>query len=295
MKLIVITGQTATGKTALALNYTKKYHGELINADSRQVYKYLDIVAGKDLDLIKKVPIHLYSIINPKEYYSSYNFVNDARSAIKNLYLRGKTPIIVGGTYFYIKHLLYGIGTEGMLVDWNLRNSLAKASVSQLQKRLKKLDSKLYLGLNDSEKNNPQRLVRKIEIAKSESPKSMRFKKSDFVLNPIKFSPFSELEIKYLGLRFSDKDSMKRVIVKRVEQRIKGGAIDEVKKLLRRGYSISDPGLQANACLEISQFIGGELTMDELISKWTTIEMRYAKRQYTFMKLDPNIRWKNVT
>ena len=132
-KIIIITGQTATGKTKLATEYAQKYNGELINADSRQVYKYLDVVSGKDLDIINRIPIHLYDVCDPKQPFSSHEWVELAKQTITDLINHGKTPIIIGGTYFYISHLLYDIETTGVKPDWKLRKKLNQKPVTELQ------------------------------------------------------------------------------------------------------------------------------------------------------------------
>src|SRR3990167_6056165 len=124
-KLVVITGQTATGKTKLALECAEKYNGELVNCDSRQIYKYLDIITGKDKQLLAKVKVWLYDVVKPDEYFSSFDFVKLALPIIKKILSEGKTPIIVGGTYMYIKHLLYKVETDNIPPDWRLRKELA--------------------------------------------------------------------------------------------------------------------------------------------------------------------------
>jgi tRNA dimethylallyltransferase len=283
MKLIVITGPTATGKTKLAASLAKKYDGELINADSRQVYKYLDIVTGKDKKDID-IPIHLYDIVDPRKTFSAFDWVALALKTINYLKSRRKLPIIVGGSYFYLKNLLYSTETAGVPADWILRKSLAAASIHELQDKLKKINKKLYLGLSNAERNNPQRLIRKIEIYSSRSPKPR-------IITGLKI-PISQ--VKFIGLNFKNKEDLRKSIEKRVRERIKQGAVEEVRGLLSRGYKVTDPGLSANACLEIAQFIVGEITQDELIEKWVTLEMQYAKRQMTFMKTDENIKWKSV-
>lgn len=182
-KLIIITGQTATGKTELALEYASKYNGELINCDSRQIYKHLDIITGKDVGnskfkFISKVnnfnigfyllnrltKIWLYDIVDPKEYFSSFDYKECALYVIKKLWQEGKTPIIVGGTYFYLYHLLYGVASETIPPNWKLRKELNEKPVEELQKILKKLSPQSFEKLNQSDKNNPQRLIRRIEI-----------------------------------------------------------------------------------------------------------------------------------
>jgi tRNA dimethylallyltransferase len=206
MKIFVVTGQTATGKTKLAFNIAKKNKGDLINCDSRQIYKYLDVVTGKDIDKdwrfisIKKsghfdigyyqkmtktvaqksindfknqLPdypkIWLYDIITPNQSFSSYDYVQCANYVIDYLLNQKKTPVIVGGSYFYLKHLLYGIETEKIPPDWNLRKNLARKKVKELQKILLTIDPATYQKLNHSDLNNPHRLIRKIEIASAKN------------------------------------------------------------------------------------------------------------------------------
>src|SRR5687767_13594055 len=123
-RLIVITGQTATGKTSLAADLVQKHNGEIVNADSRQIYKHLDIITGKDLDQFAGQRVWLFDVVDPKMPFSSFDFKEAALLAIDDIMKRKKTPIIVGGTYLYLKHLLYGIETENILPDWELRRSL---------------------------------------------------------------------------------------------------------------------------------------------------------------------------
>ncbi len=281
-KVLVITGQTATGKTKLALEYARKLNGELISADSRQIYKYLDIITGKDKPEIGKTPIHLYDLIDPKEYFSSYDFKVRAEKIIKDLFKRGKTPIIVGGTYLYISHLLYGIETEKIEPNFKLRKKMEGKSVAELQKIL---GPKKVAKLNQSDRNNPRRLIRKIEIARLYRHSCGS---ENQILNQV------ENDIELLALRFKSKERLSSVIKQRVEKRLKQGAVEELKKLFDKGYTLSDPGLKTNGCKEIAEFINGKLSKQQLIDKWTLSEVHYAKRQYTFMKRDKNIKWINV-
>ncbi len=283
--MIVVTGQTAAGKTKLAIEYAKRVNGQIINCDSRQIYKYLDIVTGKDMDLFKKnkISIHLYDIVDPKEYFSSYDYVLRAKKNIKQILLQGKTPIIVGGTYLYLKHLLYGFDTENIKADWSLRKQLEQKSTKELQKMLKNLSVQMFKQLNASDINNSRRLIRKIEIAKA------RPLTDQFATSLIK-----RYKIDIIGLRYKNKNNLLKAIKKRVEKRIKQGAVKEVANLLNSGYTLDDPGLKTIGCREIVQYISGEITEDELIQKWITIETNYAKRQYTFMKKDSNIKWIDI-
>lgn len=279
-KIIVITGQTATGKTSLAYTYAKRLNGELINADSRQLYKHLDIISGKDLR--PAFPTYLYDIADPKEYFSSHDWSVYAKKYISSLIKKNKTPIIVGGSYLYIKHLLYGVETGGIQPDWTLRKALDKKTTEELQDMLKKSSVRLFKQLNHSDRNNPRRLIRKIEIARSQ-------------IIPEKAKIFyNENDIEFVGLRFSKKDLLNVTIKKRVEDRIIKGAFEEVKKLLDMGYTEQDPGLKTIGYQQLIMFYKNKSTKEQVIKDWITKEIQYAKRQYTFMKKNENIIWKSI-
>src|SRR3989344_4678270 len=163
MKLLIICGPTATGKTKLAANLSKKFSGKIISADSRQVYKGMDIVTGKDRP--KEVSIWGYDIIRPNEEFSVAHFVNLAGKEITRVDKQGKLPIIVGGTGFWLKSLLNPPATINIIPDWQLREKLEKFSATELLERLKKIDPKRAASMNQSDRNNPRRLMRAIEVA----------------------------------------------------------------------------------------------------------------------------------
>ncbi len=297
MKIVIITGQTASGKTKLALEYARKFNGELINCDSRQIYKRLDIVTGKEL----KNKIYLNDIVYPNQYFSSFDYQQKAIKVIKKILGEGKTPIIVGGTYFYLSHLLYGVETEEIPPNFKLRKKLASKSINELQNIFNTIGVQSFNRLNNSEKNNPQRLIRKIEIAKfyssSERSESRSTKDSSQQARTIKLDEklgIKNLRIVFIGLKFKDKGKLKQAITNRVEERLKNGAIDEVKKLLKMGYKESDPGLKTIGYQQIIQYLKGTLTQEQAINEWITKEIQYAKRQLTFMKKDKNISWKEI-
>ena len=278
--MIIITGQTATGKTKLALELAEKYNGELINFDSRQIYKYLDIITGKD---IPKNKIWLYDVVKPDQYFSSFDFVKQVTPIIEDVKSRGKTPILVGGTYLYLKHFLYGIDDVNGPPNFRLREKLNSKSVDYLQKYLISLDPKIFDNLNHSDQFNPRRLIRKIEIAKSPI-KTVLIKT---VFNK------SVPEI-FIGLKYKDKSKLRQTIEKRVEERLKNGAIEEVNKLLKMGYSENDPGLKTIGYQQIIKYLNKELTKEKAVEDWINKEVQYAKRQLTFMKKDKNIEWREI-
>lgn len=312
MKIFIVTGQTATGKTSYALNLARHHNGELINADSRQIYQHLDIITGKDLTdkIFKTVHINgnfnighyrlssdqintwLYDIVDPKYYFSSFDFQQCAIEVIEDIISRGKVPIIVGGTYFYLKHLLYDIGTENIAPDWSLRKDLENKSITELQTILADKSQVLFEALNQSDRNNPQRLIRKIEIV--ESGKQIDTEISDYSITLGDKLKIANIEFRFIGLKHLEKEILHTKIERRVEERIETGAIQEVEQLLQKGYTKNDPGLQTIGYQQIIKYISHEYSKDKAIADWITKEKQYAKRQDTFMKKDTNIKWENI-
>lgn len=280
--MIIITGQTATGKTKLALELAKKYNGELINFDSRQIYKYLNIITGKD---IPSEEIWLYDVVTPDQYFSSFDFVKLVTPIITDIKKRGKTPILVGGTYLYLKHFIYGIDDNNCPPNFILREKLNNKSVDYLQKMLIKLNKTVFKNLNHSDQLNPRRLIRKIEIASNQK---------GTLLYKVRPHLRSALPKIFIGLRYKDKSKLRKVIEKRVEKRLKSGAIEEVKKLLKMGYKSSDPGMKTIGYQQVIKYLNKELTKEKAIEDWVNKEVQYAKRQLTFMKQDKNISWKEI-
>jgi len=326
--MIVITGQTATGKTKLALELAKNIPppggGELINFDSRQIYKYLDIITGKDLpknsefiiqnlELKSKYNIGyyslaiynhlkpfttklwLYDVVTPDQYFSSFDFVEKVKPVIDDIKKRGKTPILVGGTYLYLKHLLYGFNDNNVKPNFELRKKLDTKTVKELQDILKKLSPESFNRLNHSDVNNPRRLMRKIEVAifNSADLTDLTDLTDSDRLNPIS-SNFIQFNPTIIGIKYKDKSKLRQVIEKRVEERLKNGAIDEVKNILKMGYKSTDPGLKTIGYQQIIKYLNNELTKEKAIEDWINKEVQYAKRQLTFMKKDPNIQWREI-
>lgn len=311
-KVIIITGQTSTGKTKLALELAKKHNGEIINSDSRQIYKKLDIITGKDITdhdfqldhkvdnfnigfyCLQTIKLWLYDVVDPKNYFSSFDYKTCAIPVIEKILKEDKTPIIVGGTYFYLKHLLYGIKTENIPPNQKLRNELNNKPVQELQHVLKKINVQSFNRLNNSERNNPQRLIRKIEISTyvnqktTMEPNRLRSEAG----KPTRL--IDKYDINFIGLRYKNKNDLRKAVKNRVKKRLKNGAIDEVKNILEQGYKESDPGLKTIGYKQIIEYLKGKLTQENAIEKWITAEMQYADRQYTFMKKDPYIVWQTL-
>ncbi|MCA9372395.1 hypothetical protein KC726_05925 [Candidatus Woesebacteria bacterium] len=303
--IFCITGQTATGKTRKAIELADEYNGELINCDARQLYRGIDIVTGKDLDLTthtynlwKQVEnvslgyyrlkgetgtkLWLYDAVDLTRPFSAYEYRTFVLTIMKEIIDCGKAPIVVGGTYFYMHNLLYGSVDERIEPDWKLRKKLEKRNVVELQNLLKKLDARLFKNLSKSEQYNRQRLIRRIE--KRMQPTKKIFSQS---LKDV----FPTNKVLVLGMKHATREeTMKRVEV-RVRKRIRMGAIEEIQKFLSKGYIKNDPGLKTIGCTQIIKYLQGETTREEMEREWITKEVQYAKRQLTFMKRDKHIEW----
>jgi len=246
-KILIVCGPTATGKTALASQLAKKFDGELISADSRQVYRGMDVVTGKDRP---DVPIWLYDVVNPDEEFSVSHWIKLARRAINDISKRGKLPIIVGGTGLYIHALLHPLETITIPPDRALREQLQEQSVKELQQMLTRGS------MNNSDWNNPRRLIRKIEIARS---KKIMQQDSD------------QYEPLIIGLTAPISFIDKR-IDSRLEERKKEGLDKEVAGLLAR-YNRNLPSMSA---------IGLN-------------EHAYARRQMTWFKKMSSVHWFDIS
>lgn len=279
-KILVVLGPTASGKSALAVKLAKRYNGEIISADSRQVYRGMDIGTGK---ITKKemdgTPHYLLDVASPKQKFTVTRYQKLAGKAIKDILKRGKLPIICGGTGLYIDALLYGWKLPEVKPNWKLRSELDKKSTEQLFDQLKKLDPKRAAGIDG---RNRRRLVRALEIviATGESSHSNILQKAGIL-------KYDTLKI---GLKLPDEELKKR-IKKRLQARIKRGMVREVEKLHAQGLSwnrLDSLGLEYRW---ISKYLRGEITKLEMIEKLDTEIWRYAKRQMTWFKRDKNIKW----
>lgn len=305
--IYVVTGQTATGKTSYAIELAKKINGELINCDSRQIYKQLNIITGKELEktnnhFVRKetvdefdigsytftesnIPIWLYDIISPNVAFSTFDYRNCALQVMQDIISRGKTPIIVGGTYFYLKHLLYGTVDTFVEPNPKLREELNTKSVYELQNILFKIDPLILDKLNHSDRNNPHRLIRKIEILKDD--------KKIIKHEPSLQSLFPDYKIEMIGFKYTSKEILHEIISKRVDERLQSGAINEVVSLLTQ-FSTDSPGLKTIGYSQIIEHLQHKLSLKDMKKEWILKELQYAKRQLTFMKRDSHIMWQEM-
>ena len=276
-KIIVILGPTASGKSALALKIAKKINGEIISADSRQVYKGLDIGSGK---ITRKemggVPHYCLDIVSPKKIFTVVDFKKCADKAIEKIFAKNKIPIIVGGTGLYIQAIVDNIVLPEVKPNWKLRKELEKKTTEEMFKMLKKLDPERAKNIDAK---NPRRLIRAIEIAKKlgRTPKLMSMSRRD-------------LDIRQIGIKLPD-EILKKNIEKRIKKMLKGGLVAETKKLKSSGLPwkrIYELGFEYKYP---ALFLQNKIGKDEMLAKMLVENRNYAKRQMTWFKKDKRIKW----
>lgn len=274
-KIVVILGPTATGKSDFAVELAKKINGEIISADSRQVYTGLDIGSGK---ITKKemrgIPHHLLDVTDPKKVFTVAEFKKLADKKIEEIISRGKIPIIVGGTGFYIDSVINDSKLPEVKPNKKLRTELSKLSTENLFKRLQKLDPRRA---KEIDAKNPVRLIRAIEIAQTlgSVPK-------------IKINPKYETII--VGLDFPD-DELKERIEKRLISRFNSGMLDEVKKLHSQGLTFTRMEQLGLEYRYMALHLQGKITEKEMVEKLNSEIWKYAKRQRTWFKRNKDIIW----
>ena len=273
-KIMVIVGPTASGKSDLAIRLAQKFSGEIISADSRQVYRGLNIGTGKVSKKEQRlVPHHLLDVANPKQTFSVAQYQKLAHKAIKDILNRGKLPIIVGGTGQYIDTVVYDMALPEVPPDYKLRAKLEKQTPEQLFKRLQKLDPERAKNID---RQNPRRLIRALEIIVTTGKP----------VGTIKLK--SPYDVLWLGL--NPKDVEKRITT-RLAKRFKQGMISEVKKLRANGVSwqrLHDLGLEYRW---VGEFLQNNISKSEMLQSLEQAIRQYSKRQMTWFKRNHHIHW----
>lgn len=276
-KIIVVLGPTAAGKSELAVRLAKKFKGEIISADSRQVYKGMDIGTGK---ITKKemrgIPHYLLDIASPRRKFTVFQYQKLATKAIKKILKKGKVPFLVGGSPFYLYAIIEGWQFPKLKPDLRLRKRLEKKSLEELLALLEKLDPQKAKTI---EKKNKRRLIRAIEIAKYLGK-----------VPPLKKNP--QFDCLLLGIALS-KEELKRRIEKRLLARLKKGMVAEVKKLKKQGLSwqrLEEFGLEYKA---IARYLQTKTTKKEMILSLEKEIEDFARRQMSWFKKDKRIKWIN--
>ena len=271
--IIVITGPTGVGKTKLSIILAKKYNAEIINGDSVQIYKGLDIGSAKVTEEEKEGIIHhLLDIKEVTEEYTLYDYQKDARECIDKILNKGKNVIIVGGTGLYIKSVLY---------DYHLSKEKSPTdnyddySTEELYQKLMTLDVN-----NKVDKNNRRRIIRAIDYYKANN-KSISLNKNG---NTLLYNAI------FIGLTLDSREKLYERINDRVDVMLQNGLLEEVRNFYNQGIH-TKPLMSAIGYKEIYQYFDGEISYDEAIYLIKRNSRRYAKRQYTFFNNQFNIKW----
>ena len=282
-KIIVILGPTASGKTDLGLRLAKKFNGEIVSADSRQVYKKMNIGTAKPAGVWKKnyivdgVPHHLTDIVDPGESFSLADYKGLAMSAIKDILSRKKLPIIVGGTGLYIRAIVDNLNIPKVAPSKKLRKELAKKTLAELTAMLLKIDP---MTAKKIDLKNPRRVLRALEVfIMSGESFSVQSTKS----NPI----FDVLEI---GIDLPREELFARINA-RVDEQMASGLLEETKALLKQKYDWALPSMSGIGYKQMGFYLRGEATLDEAVAILKRDTRRYAKRQMTWFRSDKKIKW----
>jgi tRNA dimethylallyltransferase len=291
-KLIAVVGPTASGKTSLGIALAQKFDGEIVSADSRQIYRGMDIGTAKaSREELASVPHHLVDIRNPDEEYTVVDFKRDAVAAIDDIVARGKLPIVVGGTGLYVKSLLENLDIPKIKADPALRAAIEKdiaiEGLAAVFEKLVALDPEAAYIVDPK---NPRRIVRALEVALITG--------KPFTAQRVKSEPrYNSLEI---GIN-PPPDLLRERIDRRIDQMVADGLVNEVKNLLKKyqrtdSLAASQPSslpiaFDAIGYREIIDHLAGRMALDEAVAAIKLNTWHFAKRQVTWFKKDKNIQW----
>lgn len=287
-KLIVILGPTASGKSELAIRLAREFSGVIISADSRQIYKFMDIgtdkPAGKwvkknkeKIFLFKNIPHYLIDIIKPDREFTLTHYKKKAISEIKKAQIKNKLPLLVGGTGLYISAIVNNLQIPKVAPNKKLRQKLEAKNSLELLNRLKKLDPKMASVIDS---NNKRRLIRALEVCLSTGlPFSEQQKKGK--------PPFEVLQI---GLMLP-RDVLYQKIDRRVDKMIKDGLVREVRNLYKKGYNWNLPSMSGIGYKQIGFYLQGRISLNKAVDLIKQETRKYAKRQITWFKKDKRIKW----
>ena len=282
----VIGGPTASGKSNLAVELAKRINGEIISADSMQIYKDMNIGTAKITpEEMQGINHYLIDFISPDERYSVSSFKKDAEKAIEDILAKGKVPIIVGGTGLYIDSLILGIEFQDEKIDTEYRESLNKIAEEQGLQKLYNMAKEIDpIAMKKISENDKKRIIRVLEIynktGKTKTEQEIESRKN---------------EIKYNYKSFAitmDRQALYEKIEKRVDKMIEQGLIDEVQEILKK-YQIFPTAMQGLGYKEVVEYLENKITKEEMVQKIKKETRHYAKRQLTWFRKNKNIIWLN--
>ncbi|MDR0979101.1 MAG: tRNA (adenosine(37)-N6)-dimethylallyltransferase MiaA [Lachnospiraceae bacterium] len=283
-EIIVIVGPTASGKTSLSIKLAKQKNGEIISADSMQIYKYMDIGTAKvTKDEMQGIPHYMIDIVSPNERFSVSDYVKQATECIEKILAKGKTPIVVGGTGLYIDSLIYGIKFSELKIDEEYREKLNKIAAEEGLENLYNMAVEIDPeAMKIISKNDRKRIIRILEIYKQTG----KTKTQQNVESRLESVPYT---YKVYGIDMK-RDLLYERINKRVDIMLENGLIEEVKDILGK-YNEFPTAMQGLGYKEVVEYLNGITTMEEMIEKLKKETRRYAKRQLTWFRKNKEITW----
>ena len=277
-KVIAVVGPTASGKTKLAIELAKKNNGEIISADSRLVYRGFNIACAKpSLEEMEGIPHHLIDIVEPEVDYTVGNFYDDAKTAIEDILSRGKVPIVAGGTGLYFRILLENYNLPRAEADYKLREELDQKTREDLLLELESLDKITYERLKDS---NKRRIVRALEVIKT----------LNCPLSEMELQKEPEYNVEWHMPLINSREELYEKINKRVDIMLEHGIIEETESLLKKHGRIKNI-IDTIGYKEIITYLDGHATLDEALDKLKQHTRNYAKRQITWFKRNPELKF----
>ena len=285
-EVLVITGPTATGKTKLAVMTAKAINGEVVGADSMQIYKHMDIGTAKpSIEEMEGVPHHMIDVCSPFEDYSVSRYVEEAAKCCEDIISRGKTPIIAGGTGLYIESLLSGRDFAPGIVGNGIREELSEeydtVGGEAMLRKLAEIDP---ASGNKLHANDKKRIVRALEVYLTTGKTITQHNEETLAIPPRYTS-------RTIALTFKDRARLYDRIDRRVDMMLEMGLMDEIQKLLDMGLGETSTAMQAIGYKEIVAALKGECTMEEGIEAVKRESRRYAKRQLSWLRRDKSINW----
>ena len=281
--VLAVVGPTASGKTALSILLAERLCGEIISADSRQIYRFLDIGTAKPaVDELRRIPHHFIDILNPDQDYNAGEYGQQARSKIEYLLKQNKQPILSGGSGLYIRAVIDGF-FDGPGKSNEIREQLEKEvktrGSERLFERLKKVDP---VSAATMDATKVRRVIRALEVY-SITGKTISDLHSSYLIKPL-------FEVVQFGLEWERKTLYQR-IEHRVDRMMEKGLIEEVRWLMKKGYTFGINALNTVGYKEVFDFIEGRQTHEEMVRLIKQNTRRYAKRQLTWFRADKRIRW----
>lgn len=284
--LIVICGPTASGKTKLGIELAKRFDGEIVSADSMQIYKGMDIGTAKpSMEEREGIVHHMIDVASPEENYSVARYVEEATLVIEDIFRRGKRPILVGGTGLYIESLCKGREFAGAETDGKIRAKIEargeEEGMEVLLEELRKIDPETGEKLHLKDK---KRIFRALEVYE-ETGKTLSFHNAQSKLKKPRFQRLM------IGLNYEDREDLRQRIYARVDEMVALGLEEEVQKLLSSGIPQNATAMQAIGYKEFSAYVAGEGTLESAIEELKLRSRQYAKRQLTWFRHIEGIHW----